>query len=354
MSDPTSDIYSALLGGPPTDAEKQATLVQALRRRNQLGLMNQLSGDPVLNPMGATMAKGADTQAQELGQQRIANQQLAQSAAYQQGELEHGKGELENSKNVLAESIREHNLQFQAKKMEMGEDGEGSDRIDAMAKKIASYDFQPLTTIGQRNPKALNIMSRVMELNPDYDATQYGAKKKAITDFGSGTKGDQTRRFNVGLSHLDTLDKLIDAMGGTDIKLYNRLKQEWQTQTGKPAPSNYQAAADLAADEVSAAVIGQGRSAGALADRQGIQAKYAAANSPTILHTNNDTYRQMMSDQLRGLEGQYKAATGLGDFRGRYLSGKSKALLDAQEAQQGAGDATPPVGGGGWAIKLVK
>jgi hypothetical protein len=353
------DVYQALIGGTPTDADKQATLVNALRRQRNLGQMNMISGDPVLNPMGAAMMKGADTQAVDLGSNRLQAQQLAQSAAYQQGETANRQAERQHAEAVLAESIREHNLQNKQKMLELGEDdnGDPNSKINDIATKIAHYDLPPITAYGMKNPRNLNIMSAASQINPNYDATQYSAKKKAISDFGSGPLGNQARRFNVGLAHLDTLDKLIDAMGNGDIKAVNMLKNAWQTQTGKPAPDNFSAAADLAADEVAGAIVGQGKSAGALADREKIQAKYSADKSPAILKSNNNVYRSLMSDQMRGLEHQYQAATQLDDFRTRYLDPETRKLLsdqDAAKASAGADDSGSKTSPSGWAIKLVQ
>jgi len=340
MADP--DIYSALVGGPPTAADQQALLIQALRRKNMMGQMAQISGDPVLNPMGAQMAKGADSQAEELGQQRIANQQLAQSGAFQ-------KGELANREAVLKESMRQHDLEYKAKQMEYGMLNGGQD--DALVDKIGNYDLAP-PSLATRSPRAINLLQKVAEKYPEYDATNWKSKNTAITAFGSGPKGDQTRRFDVALSHLDTLDALVDAMNSGKVEKINQLKQAWQTQTGKPAPMNYRAASELAADEVSGAIVGQGKSAGALADRQAIQEKYNSALAPDILHSTNNVYRGMMMDQVRGLEQQYRAATGgLGDFRTRYLSPTGRALLEKADAAKASEKDTSPKKG--WAIKLV-
>jgi hypothetical protein len=64
---PSSDIYSAIVGDPPTDQEKLAALVEQLRRKQGLGELGMVTGDKVLAPMGKGMISGAQDQAQMIG-----------------------------------------------------------------------------------------------------------------------------------------------------------------------------------------------------------------------------------------------------------------------------------------------
>jgi hypothetical protein len=74
MADP--DLYSALIGGAPRQADQQAALAKALRDQQFLGSLGQASGDRVLAPLGASMVKGAQSGAQDIAAEREKQQQL--------------------------------------------------------------------------------------------------------------------------------------------------------------------------------------------------------------------------------------------------------------------------------------
>jgi len=69
-----SDIYAALVGEGPSTKEKQAALVDLLRRQSALAQVAQLSGDATLAPIGQQQARQADQQAAQLQEQQQAQQ----------------------------------------------------------------------------------------------------------------------------------------------------------------------------------------------------------------------------------------------------------------------------------------
>lgn len=75
------DIYSALIGEPPTEEEKLRALASQLRMRNNQGMVGQLTGDRVLAPFGQNLSKTANTQAEDLGQRG----EQARYRKYQEG-----------------------------------------------------------------------------------------------------------------------------------------------------------------------------------------------------------------------------------------------------------------------------
>lgn len=99
------DIYSALIGEAPK-GERAALIAAALRRRNELGQLGQITGDKMLAPVGKGLATSADdyaTQMQDTRQKELDN---AQTQAYQTGQLGHMGG-------VLAETKRNNDLEHQ-------------------------------------------------------------------------------------------------------------------------------------------------------------------------------------------------------------------------------------------------
>lgn len=182
---------------------------------------------------------------------------------------------------------------------------------EAMARGIASGQLAPLSSFALNRPGGRAVMSRVMELNPEYSAKDYAVGLNGIKGFTTGKQGDVVRSFNVGISHLNTLEELADALQNGDVQAVNKAGNFIAKQTGAPAPTNFNAAKQIVADEIVKAVIG-GR--GALGDRQEAAKTISDASSPEQLKGVIRTYKSLMNGQLQGLKQQYEQSTGRKDF----------------------------------------
>lgn len=154
-------------------------------------------------------------------------------------------------------------------------------------------------------------------------ASDYGKKIKSNAAFSTGKQGDMLRSFNVSISHLNTLDNLVDALGNGDVKLINKASNTFKEQFGQAAPANFNAAKSIVGDEIIKAIIGGG---GALADRENAQNQIDRAESPQQLKGVIKTYKELMGGQLKGLKKQYEDTTGRKDFDDR-LSPETKQEL---------------------------
>jgi hypothetical protein len=87
------DIYSAMIGEPPTDREKIAALAEKLRGRNMLGSLGQITGDKVLAPLGKGISAETEDQAEKIANRGIVSQQLdrADNLAKMKDEYELGR-----------------------------------------------------------------------------------------------------------------------------------------------------------------------------------------------------------------------------------------------------------------------
>jgi hypothetical protein len=101
-----------------------------------------------------------------------------------------------NQRTINAENLR-------AGVMPGGGMDENSERT---AQAIASGQLPAPTGMALLNPKNQRILGRVMEINPQYDATTVDAKKKAARDFTTGQLGNSMRSFQVAGQHLDQLN----------------------------------------------------------------------------------------------------------------------------------------------------
>lgn len=189
---------------------------------------------------------------------------------------------------------------------------------------------------GRTSPTGIKFMTMVNQAFPSFDASQYGAKTKARNDFATGKNGNTVRSLNVAVQHLDQLGQLSEAMGNGDVQAVNKIGNYFASQTGQPAPSNFNAAKQLVGDEIVKAIVGTG---GGVSDREEAAHNISAASSPQQLAGVIKTYQGLLSGQLVGLKQQYEKSTGLQDFED-YLAPETKAKLQAH----GTGGIVPAQG----------
>lgn len=204
--------------------------------------------------------------------------------------------------------------------------------IETTAQAIAAGNLAPLSGFALAKPMGQQIMARVMDINPNYSAKDFGTGQKAEKDFSTGKQGNAVRSFNVALSHLDTLDQLADAMHNGNTQLINKVGNIVATQTGKAAPVDFEAAKKIVADEIVKAIVGSG---GGVGDREAAAKTINAANSPAQLKGVIGTYKDLMRGQLGGLRQQYETSTGRKDFD-RFLSDSGKNVEHAGPKVSGA------------------
>lgn len=208
--------------------------------------------------------------------------------------------------------------------------------IEKTAQGIANGQLAPLSGFSMKTPQGQAVMARVLELNPTYDQKTYATSQKSANDFATGKNGNTVRSLNVAIDHLGTLNELAGALNNGDLQAVNKIGNAVATQTGKPAPTNFNTAKSIVADEVVKAIVGAG---GALADREQAASMINAASSPQQLQGAIQTYQKLLGGQLGGMQRQYEQGTGRKDFD-RFLSPATKSILGMDS----------PTGGGSKAI----
>lgn len=232
------------------------------------------------------------------------------------------------------------------------QDSKGGDvdqtQVENVAQLIASGRMAPLGAMAMRTPYGQAVMSRVADINPTYRAQDFGTSSKAEKDFATGKQGNAVRSFNVGLSHLDTLGQLADAMGNKDTQTINRLGNYFATQTGQEAPVKFEAAKKVVTDEIVKAIVGAG---GTGHDREEAAKTVSAASSPAQLRGVINTYKELMVGQLNGLDQQYRTTTGRNDFN-KYLSPQAVQMYGKHGAPSSPTTAATPALPAGWSVQV--
>lgn len=179
------------------------------------------------------------------------------------------------------------------------------DNAERTAQAIASGQLSAPSGMALLNPKNQRILGRVMEINPQYDATTVAAKAKAARDFTSGTLGNSMRSFQVAGQHLEQLGKLVDAMGNGNMQLVNKLANAYSQQTGNPAVTNFEAAKEIVGKEVVKAIVAGG---GGVSEREELSRLLGNAKSAKQLHGVITQFSGLMAAQHEALLAQRRAA----------------------------------------------
>ena len=203
--------------------------------------------------------------------------------------------------------------------------------VENTAQMIANGQMQMLSGFALKTPWGQQVISRVKELNSDFNAGQFPARAGTLKAFSSGIESRTVRSLNVAIAHLGVLSNLAGALDNTDAQALNAAKNAFQTQFGNAAPTNFTSARDIVANEVVKAVTASG---GTLADREEAQRQIKASASPAQLSGVIATWKQLLGGQLGGLQQQYEQGTGQKDFQ-RFLA--PETIRELEGGQQAAG-----------------
>jgi hypothetical protein len=178
------------------------------------------------------------------------------------------------------------------------------------AKAIANYAEKPPAL---RDPQRNALLARARQINPNYNEAGYGdrdiAYRNWINPNGAGFK--QIAAFTTVAGHLETLDKLGVALKNNDTQAINSAYNWFQTATGDPAVTNFNAAKQAVAAETIKAITG---TAGALRDREEAAAIFGAVQSPAQLKGAIGTVKELINSRLQTSQAMFEAGTGRQNF----------------------------------------
>lgn len=175
---------------------------------------------------------------------------------------------------------------------------------------IANYAQKPPAL---RDPQRNALLARARQINPTYNEAGYGDRDVAYRNWinpnGAGFK--QIAAFTTVAGHLDTLDKLGDALKNNDTQAINRAYNWFQTATGDKSVTNFNAAKQAVAAETVKAITG---TAAALRDREEAAAIFDAVQSPAQLKGAINTVKELINSRLQTSKTLFEATTGRNNF----------------------------------------
>jgi len=187
----------------------------------------------------------------------------------------------------------------------IGPNGAPDSAMETTAQAIAKGQLPPPTGMALLNPRNQRTLARVMEINPDYDASTVAAKRAAATAFTSGPLGNALRSVSTANEHLNQLGELVDALGNGNTQVINKVGNFFATQTGDPKATNFDAIKNIVGQEVVKAIVAGG---GGVGEREEAAKAFSTANSPAQLKGTIQHYRMVMGAQANNLIEQRRAA----------------------------------------------
>lgn len=174
----------------------------------------------------------------------------------------------------------------------------------------------------------------------------YKSRQAYLTDLAKSSPtsaGGLTRSAGAVLAHMDTLDQYIGALQNGDVRAANSLNQEFKKQTGKAAPTNFDAQKIIVTDELTRYLIARGGTGG---DRAEMKDQISKASSPTQLRNVINTWKDDMVGQLAAQRQQADAFKATDQFD-KQLTPRARELLSSH----GSGSSG---GADGWKIEVVQ
>ena len=120
---------------------------------------------------------------------------------------------------------------------------------DAVVDAIVGGRMQVPTGFALRSPYWQDVIARVAQKDPSFDATKYGARAAARRTFASGPEARNVTALNTVIGHLGTLDEAAQAMNNKDLRAFNAVANRLATELGDPRVQNFDTAKQAVAEE---------------------------------------------------------------------------------------------------------
>jgi hypothetical protein len=286
---------------------EQAKLTHTSTQSDSLGITTSTTSAPGLNrgaaPVNPALAPSAAPTARPSGQAPAAGATMTPAQAINAGV--HGEDFLK----TLSPSIRN------------------------TVKRIGDYqdDESMLSRLMMRHPE---VSSYISQYAPDFDRTNYDAKRKLMIDYTSGTHSKEINAVNTAMGHVAELGDAIDALKNGDIKIINSIANKLQIQTGGTAAATVALIARRVAPEIATVYTPTG---GGQTERIADEKDFDFSLGQDILKKNVTKTVDLLRSKIGALENQYKNTVGRDDFEKRFITPAAKTALQKYSTQAPAG-----------------
>lgn len=208
--------------------------------------------------------------------------------------------------------VQEAWLLQQTKAMASAPTGQGT---DAVVKAIVEGRMQMPSGFALRSPYWQDIIAKVAQQDPNFDASRYGARAAARRTFASGPEARNVTALNTVIGHLGTLDEMAAALVNKDLRAFNAVTNRLAQEFGDPRIVNFDVARQAVAEETMR-VFRQVN-----ASEQEVmhwKAVLMSAGSPQQLRGSIATLGKLLDSRVDAIAQQYE----------RTLSGSNPARVD--------------------------
>jgi hypothetical protein len=165
---------------------------------------------------------------------------------------------------------------------------------------------------------------RVAQYNPGFSATDYPTKQAVKKDFTSGPTSRNITSINTAIGHAGTLEDYAQAMGGTDVKLANKVINYARTELGHPEVNNLDMARLALGDELMKTFRGAGASE---LEAEAWRKRFDTAGSPQQIRDAAKTAMALLASRIDSLDDQWKRGMATDDGYPDLLSKHSRETI---------------------------
>lgn len=209
--------------------------------------------------------------------------------------------------------------------MEQSKPGAGGKASDAVVDAIVAGRMAVPTGFALRSPYWQDVIERVANKDPNFDATKYGARAAARRTFASGPEARNVTAINTVIGHLATLDEAATALQNGDIQTLNKIQNRIATELGDDRVQNFNTAKQAVAEEVMR--VFRGGVGASVTEAQEWAKRITDAGSPQQLRGVIRTLGDLLDSRVEAIGRQYERTVNEGGNPAR-VDPKNKRVLD--------------------------
>lgn len=154
-----------------------------------------------------------------------------------------------------------------------------------------------------KSPYWQNVLERVAQKDPNFDASRYGARAAARRTFASGPEARNVTALNTVIGHLGTLDEMAMSLNNKDVRLQNMVINRLRTELGDPRVQNFDTARQAVAEETMRVFRQVGASE---AEARAWGERISSSGSPAQLRGVISTLGELLESRIQAVGQQYE------------------------------------------------
>ena len=194
------------------------------------------------------------------------------------------------------------------------------------------------TGFALRSPYWQEVIARVAQKDPKFDATKYGARAAARRTFASGPEARNVTALNTVIGHLGTLDEMAAALDNKDLRAYNAVTNRLSQELGDPRIVNFEVARQAVAEETMRVFRQVNASEQEVKHWKEV---ISSASSPKQLRGSIATLGDLLDSRIQAIARQYDRTVNEGSNPSS-VDPKNRVILDRLRGNAGS---KPDTGG---------